>query len=69
MALDHAEFDRLLTQAQSCAQRAADENDPLLYKDAFEFSLQAMRLLAEESGAWRRMVSRATEEFQGQEGI
>lgn len=69
MALDRAAFDQLLTHAQAHAQRAASENDPALYKDAFEASLQAMRLLAEESGAWRQMVARATEEFEGDEGI
>jgi uncharacterized membrane protein YfcA len=32
-------------------------------------SFKAIRLLGEESGAWRQMVARATEEFQGDEGI
>lgn len=69
MALDRAEFNQLLTDAQTHAQRAASEDNPALYKEAFEASLQAMRLLAEESGAWRQMVARATEEFEGDEGI
>ena len=48
---------------------ALDQNEPLHYRDAFAASLKAMRLLGEESGAWRQMVARATEEFEGDEGI
>lgn len=69
MALDHDQFDALLTEALSHAERAASENDPQHYQQAFTASLKAMRLLAEESGAWRQMVARATEEFEGDEGI
>ncbi len=69
MALDHEQFQTLLTEAQAHADRAASENNPQHYQQAFEASLKAMRLLAEESGAWRQMVARATEEFEGDEGI
>ena len=69
MALDHDQFNRLLTEAQAHADRAASENNPQHYQQAFESSLKAMRLLAEESGAWRQMVARATEEFESDEGI
>jgi len=69
MALDHELFNQLLTEAQAHADRAASENNPQHYQQAFESSLKAMRLLAEESGAWRQMVARATEEFEGDEGI
>ena len=55
--------------AEAVAERAASENNPLHYRDAFAASLKAMRLLGEESGAWRQMVARATEEFEGDEGI
>jgi hypothetical protein len=69
MALDHAQFDALLNQALSHAERAVSENNPQHYQQAFIASLEAMRLLAGESGAWRQMVARATEEFEGDEGI
>ncbi|CDZ95817.1 MULTISPECIES: hypothetical protein [Pseudomonadaceae] len=69
MALDQQEFEALLTQAQTHADLAVSENQPLHYRAAFEASLKAMRLLAEESGSWRQMVARATEEFQGDEGV
>jgi len=69
MALDRNEFDALLSEAQAFAERAVSENDPLHYRDALLASLKAMRLLGEESGAWRQMVARATEEFEGDEGI
>ncbi|MCP9338502.1 hypothetical protein [Stutzerimonas xanthomarina] len=69
MALDHDQFNQLLTEAQAHADRAASENNAQHYQQAFESSLKAMRLLAEESGAWRQMVARATEEFEGDEGI
>jgi hypothetical protein len=69
MALDHDQFNQLLTEAQAHADRAASENNPQHYQQAFESSLKAMRLLAEESGNWRDAVVRATEEYQGDEGI
>ncbi|MBA1275372.1 hypothetical protein [Stutzerimonas azotifigens] len=69
MALDHDAFDALLDQARAHADRAVSENDPQHYRAAFESSLEAMRLLAGESGEWRRMVARATEEYEGDEGI
>ncbi len=69
MALDIERFEALLDQAKTSAERAATEDQPLHYRDAFEHSLQALRMLAEESGAWRQMVARATEEFEGDEGI
>jgi hypothetical protein len=69
MALDHDQFEGLLAQAQAHADKAVSENDPQHYQLAFEASISAMRLLAEESGAWRQMVARATEEFEGDEGI
>ncbi|MBB3102371.1 hypothetical protein [Azomonas macrocytogenes] len=69
MKLDLEAFESLLKHAQTQADRAALENQPQLYRDAFETTLQAMRLLAEESGTWRHMVVRATEEYQGDEGI
>lgn len=69
MALNREEFDGLLGQALAHAELAASENDPLHYRDAFVAALKAMRLLGEESGAWRQMVARATEEFEGDEGI
>jgi hypothetical protein len=69
MALDRDEFEALLDQARAHAELAVSQADPLHYRDAFEASLKAMRLLAEESGAWRQMVARATEEFEGDEGV
>ena len=69
MALNHDQFDTLLNEALSHAERAVNENDPQYYQQAFVASIKAMRLLAEESGAWREMVARATEEYQGDEGI
>ena len=69
MALDQNEFEALLAQIKLHADRAVSENAPQHYQAAFEASLEAMRLLAEESGNWRQMVARATEEFEGDEGI
>lgn len=69
MALDHDQFQALLTEAQAHADRAASENNPQHYQQAFEASIKAMRLLGEDSGAWRQAVVRATEEFQGDEGV
>lgn len=69
MALDHDQFENLLAQAQEYADKAVSDNDPQHYRQAFEASISALRLLAEESGAWRQMVARATEEFEGDEGI
>jgi len=69
MALDHDQFEGLLLQAQTYADRAVSENDPQHYREAFLASIGALRLLAEESGAWRQMVARATEEFEGDEGV
>jgi len=69
MSLNQSEFDNLLRQAQAFADNAAAQNDPLLYRDAFQAMVQAMQLLAKESGAWREMVVRATEEYMGDEGI
>lgn len=69
MALDQKEFEALLAQIKLHADRAVSENAPQHYQAAFEASLAAMRLLAEESGNWRQMVARATEEFEGDEGI
>ena len=69
MALDHDQFQALLAEAQAHADRAASENNPQHYQQAFESSLKAIRMLGEESGAWRQMVARATEEFEGDEGI
>lgn len=69
MALDHDAFEALLAQAQAHADQAARDNEPQHYRDAFDASLAALRMLAEESGAWRQMVARATEEYEGSEGI
>lgn len=69
MALDHDQFEALLAQAQTHAERAVADDDPRHYREAFLSSLQALRLLAKESGAWRDMVARATEEYEGDEGI
>ena len=69
MALDQDQFEGLLAQAQEYADRAVSENDPQHYQQAFQASIGALRLLAEESGAWRQMVARATEEFEGDEGV
>ncbi|CAM5266759.1 MULTISPECIES: hypothetical protein [Pseudomonadaceae] len=69
MALNQEEFDGLLSQALAHAELAARENEPLHYREAFVATLKAMRLLGEESGAWRQMVARATEEFEGDEGV
>ena len=69
MALDNNEFNALLNEAQAFAERFVSENNPLHYRDAFAARPKAMRLLGEESGAWRQMVARATEEFEGDEGI
>lgn len=69
MALNQQEFEALLAQAQTYADLAVSENQPLHYRTAFEASLKAMRMLGEESGSWRQMVARATEEFQGDEGV
>lgn len=69
MALDHAAFEALLDDALAQAERAARDNQPQHYQQAFVLTLQAVRMLAEESGAWRQMVARATEEYEGSEGI
>jgi len=69
MALDQNEFETLLAEIKAHADRAAGNNEPQYYQAAFEASLKAMRMLAEESGNWRQMVARATEEFEGDEGI
>jgi len=69
MALDQNEFEVLLAQIKMHAERAASENEPQHYQAAFQVSLEVMRMLAEDSGAWRQMVARATEEFEGDEGI
>ncbi len=69
MNIDRNALENLLHKAQLQADQAARENAPQLYREAFETSLQAIRLLAEEAGAWRSMVARATEEFQQHEGV
>ncbi len=69
MALDQDQFEGLLAQAQEYADRAVSESDPQHYRQAFQASICALRLLAAESGAWRQMVARATEEFEGDEGV
>lgn len=69
MGLDQNEFEALLAEIKAHADRAAGDNEPQHYQAAFEASLKAMRMLAEESGNWRQMVARATEEFEGDEGI
>mgnify|MGYP006407172163 CR=1 FL=1 len=42
MALDHDQFNQLLSEAQAHADRAASENNPQHYQQAFESSLKAM---------------------------
>ncbi|MES2818107.1 MAG: hypothetical protein V4812_03880 [Pseudomonadota bacterium] len=67
--MDTQAFETLLNQAQHQADLAVSQNDPRHYRDAFATSLQAMRVLAAEAGNWRQMVARATEEYEGDEGI
>jgi hypothetical protein len=69
VSLDHDQFESLLQQALEQAEQAAARNEPERYREAFLATFQAMRLLARESGAWREMVARATEEYEGDEGI
>ncbi|MFC3607893.1 hypothetical protein [Stutzerimonas tarimensis] len=69
MALDKEAFESLLARAEEQAGRAVSENDPIHYRDAFESSLKALRMLADESSGWREAVARATEEYSGSEGI
>ncbi|MBU3059416.1 MULTISPECIES: hypothetical protein [Pseudomonas] len=69
MSFDQNAFQTLLRQAREHADNAAAQNDPLLYRDAFLATLQALEMVAGEAGGWREMVVRATEEYMGDEGI
>jgi soluble cytochrome b562 len=70
MAANAQEITDLLQKARTHAAQAVEQDQPTLYRDAFEALIQAVEKLssgAEE--AHRDRVARAVEEFQGDEGI
>lgn len=69
MSFDSEHFERLLSQAQEQAEQALASGDARLQHAAFLSLLEAVRQLGAHSGDWRRMVARATEDYQGDEGI
>lgn len=71
MSFDSEHFELLLRQAREQADQALAKGDARLQHAAFLSLLDAVRQLgaASASGDWRRMVARATEDFQGDEGI
>lgn len=69
MSFDSEQFERLLLQAREQADQAVASSDAQLQHAAFMSLLEAVRQLGATSGDWRRMVARATEDFQGDEGI
>lgn len=69
MSFDSEHFERLLSQAQEQAEQALASGDARLQHAAFLSLLEAVRQLGARSGDWRRMVARATEDYQGDEGI
>lgn len=69
MSFDAEHFERLLRQAREQADQALASGDAQAQHAAFVSLLEAVRQLGAGSGDWRRMVARATEEFQGDEGI
>jgi len=69
MSFDPEHFERLLRQAQEQAEQALASGDARLQHAAFLSLLEAVRQLGARSGDWRRMVARATEDYQGDEGI
>ncbi|HLV18501.1 MAG TPA: hypothetical protein VKY70_13650 [Pseudomonas sp.] len=69
MSFDSEHFELLLRQAREQADQALAKGDARLQHAAFLSLLDAVRQLGAASGDWRRMVARATEDFQGDEGI
>ena len=69
MSFDSEHFERLLQQAREQADQAVAQGDAQLQHAAFLTLLEAVRQLGMASGDWRRMVARATEDFQRDEGI
>jgi hypothetical protein len=70
MAANKEEIAELLQQARMQAGKAADQDQPAYYRDAFEALAQAIEKLAEAAGeSHHDKVVRAVEEFQGDEGI
>jgi hypothetical protein len=69
MSFDSEHFEQLLRQAREQADQALAKGDARLQHAAFLSLLDAVRQLGAASGEWRRMVARATEDFQGDEGI
>ena len=69
MSFDSEHFELLLRQAREQDDQALAKGDARLQHAAFLSLLDAVRQLGAASGDWRRMVARATEDFQGDEGI
>lgn len=68
MSFDPRRFEHLLQQAREQADQAIAQGDAQLQHAAFLNLLEAVRQLG-AVGDWRRMVARATEDYQGDEGI
>ncbi|GGJ82941.1 hypothetical protein [Pseudomonas matsuisoli] len=68
MAIDEARLETLLLQVQSQGDAVGDVTDAG-YREAFIAAKEALEMLIDERENWRQMVARATEEFQGDEGI
>lgn len=69
MSFDTQHFENLLQQAREQADQAVAQGDAQLQHAAFLTLLEAVRQLGTTTGDWRRMVARATEDFQHDEGI
>ena len=69
MTFDSRHFEQLLQQAREQADQAAVHGDAQLQHAAFLTLLEAVRQLGAVSGDWRRMVARAAEDYQDDEGI
>jgi hypothetical protein len=64
MTIDESRLESLLTQVRAVAE--GSEQD---YQQAFGAANEAIEMLLKEREDWRQMVARATEEYQGDEGI
>lgn len=69
MSFDSERFEHLLKQAREQADQAAAQGDVQLQHAAFLTLLDAVHQVGAATGDWRRMVARATEDFQHDEGI
>ncbi len=68
MSFDAQAYHDLLEQARQRADQAERDQRPEGYREAYQQLLAALTLL-EQRDDWREAVLRATEEYQGDEGV